>query len=70
VAGDEVLLDRAVDKLINLGRVDNGDTSDVTKVHAFNILKVVLLDARQAKLFAKYFERAVMTAVDAFTSAK
>jgi hypothetical protein len=70
VAADKVLLDRAVDKLIELGHVHNAQTSDTTKVHAFNILKIVLLDARQTKLLPRYFEKAVMTAVDAFASPK
>jgi hypothetical protein len=39
-------------------------------VHCFNILRTVLLDARQSRLVPKYFERTVMTAVEAFSSAK
>jgi hypothetical protein len=70
VAADKALLDRAVDKLIELGHVHNAQTSDTTKVHAFNILKIVLLDARQTKLLPRYFEKTVMTAVDAFASPK
>lgn len=45
-------------------------TSDVTKIHAFNVLQVSLPDAKQAKFLDKYFERAVMTSIGAFESPK
>lgn len=64
------MLDRCVNRLIELGRIDNAASSEITRVHAFNILKIVLLDTKQAKLLHKYFEVAVMTAVEAFASAK
>jgi hypothetical protein len=67
ISGDDALIDVAVDRLIGLGR---HATSDVTKVHVFNILKIVLLDARQARVLPKYFERAVLLALDAFESYK
>jgi hypothetical protein len=67
VAGDQMLLDKVFDKLIVLASVDSA-SSDTTKVHAYNILKIVLLDSRQAKLFDRYLERAVVTALGAFTS--
>jgi len=70
VANDMALLDQAFQALNELARVDNAASSDVTKVHAFNILKIVLLDARQSKLLDRYFERAVMTALHAFASPK
>ena len=70
MASDQILLDMAIDRLDHLVRVDNTQSSDVTKVHAFNTLKIVLLDARQTKLLDRYFERAVMTALHAFSSAK
>jgi hypothetical protein len=70
VANDVALLDQAFEVLNELARVDNTSSSDVTKVHAFNILKIVLLDARQSKLLDRYFERAVMTASHAFASPK
>jgi hypothetical protein len=70
VSYDQRLLDVAFDALIKLANVDNAESSDITKVHAFNILKIVLLDARQSKLLDRYFERAVMTALHAFASPK
>lgn len=70
VAADVKLLDVAFEALNELARVDNTASSDITKVHAFNILKIVLLDAKQAKLLDRYFERAVMTALHAFASPK
>lgn len=45
-------------------------TNDITKVHAFNVLQVVLPDAKQAKFLDRYFEKAVMTAIGAFESPK
>ncbi len=70
MASDERLLDRAVDRLTALAEIRNAGTSDTTKVHCFNILRTVLLDARQSRLVPRYFERTVMTAVEAFSSAK
>ena len=70
VSGDQMLLDQAFDSLNGLAKVDNHESSDITKVHAFNILKIVLLDSKQAKLLDRYFERAVMTALHAFSSPK
>ncbi|WVQ66397.1 uncharacterized protein L199_004577 [Kwoniella botswanensis] len=68
VSFDEELLNTALTALLDLARVDNEDTSNVTKVHAFNVLKIVLLDARQTKWFGQWFERGVMTALGAFES--
>ncbi|WWD20217.1 hypothetical protein CI109_104693 [Kwoniella shandongensis] len=68
VSNDIHLLDTAVTALVNLARVDNLSTSNVTKVHAFNVLKIVLLDARQTKYFDRYFEKGVMMALGAFES--
>ncbi|KAK4688723.1 thyroid adenoma-associated protein, partial [Tremellales sp. Uapishka_1] len=68
VYGDKALLDQAVTALSELAKVDS-PSSDITKVHAFNILKIVLLDARQTRLFSRYFEQVVMVAVRAFSSA-
>lgn len=70
VSNDEPLLDLAIDRLNVLARIDNEQTSDTTKVHCFNILRTVLLDARQSKLVARYFEGTVMVAVEAFSSPK
>ena len=70
VAGDETLLSSAVHRLLDLARIDNIKSSDITKVHAFNILKIVLLDAKQSKFLHKFFEDTVMTAVQAFPSPK
>ena len=70
MAGDEALLGSSVQRLLNLASIDNTDSSDITKVHAFNILKIVLLDARQSKFLHKYFQDTVMTAVEAFPSPK
>lgn len=70
VAGDEHFLNRAVGRLTDLGRLDNHQSSDITRVHAFNILKILLLDAKQARFLGRYFETAVMTAVQAFESEK
>jgi hypothetical protein len=55
--------------LIKLADV-RAPTNDVTKVHAFNVLQVVLPDAKQAKFLDRYFENAVMTAIGAFESPK
>ncbi|ORY34822.1 putative death-receptor fusion protein-domain-containing protein [Naematelia encephala] len=68
VSSDKALLDKAFDRLVDLARVDNTKSSDITKVHAFNIMKIVLLDAKQTKLLDRYFERAVMTSLEAFSS--
>ncbi len=69
VSSDQKLLDVAFDALIKLASLES-KSSDTTKVHAFNILKIVLLDAKQSKLLDRYFERAVMTALHAFASPK
>ncbi|WWC73595.1 uncharacterized protein I206_107567 [Kwoniella pini CBS 10737] len=68
VSSDEALLDTALTSLLNLAKVDNKATSNVTKVHAFNVLKIVMLDARQTKWFGVWFERGVITALRAFES--
>ena len=70
MSADQVLLDDAFESLNELAKVNNARSSDITKVHAFNILKIVLLDSKQAKLLDRYFERAVMTALHAFASPK
>ena len=70
VSGDQLLLDQAFDCLMDLALVENKRSSDVTKVHSFNILRVILLDARQTKMFDRYFERAVTSALNAFASPK
>ncbi|OCF46051.1 hypothetical protein I317_00139 [Kwoniella heveanensis CBS 569] len=68
VSSDPSLIDTALTSLLDLARVDNAQTSNVTKVHAFNVLKIVLLDTRQGKVFSLWFERGVMTALGAFES--
>ncbi|KAL7425015.1 hypothetical protein Q5752_000702 [Cryptotrichosporon argae] len=68
VCHSPVLLDRAVDRLTELARVEAA-SSDVTQVHAMNILKIVLLDARQNKVYTKYLERTLLVALEAFGSA-
>lgn len=70
VSGNVKLLDAALSELFELARVSNESSSDDTKVHAFNSIRVVLLDARQAFIFERYFEQAVVLAVDAFASNK
>ncbi|EIW71615.1 hypothetical protein TREMEDRAFT_27287, partial [Tremella mesenterica DSM 1558] len=67
IGGNVVLLDKAIDRLIDLAQVEH-DSSDKTKVHAFNIMKVVLLDAKQTKYLDRYFERAVIVALRGFES--
>ncbi|WRT69593.1 uncharacterized protein IL334_006582 [Kwoniella shivajii] len=69
VSSDEELLTTALNSLLGLARVENHDTSNVTKVHAFNVLKIVMLDARQTKWFTQWFEKGVITALGAFESA-
>ncbi|WVW86816.1 hypothetical protein I302_108871 [Kwoniella bestiolae CBS 10118] len=69
VSFDEELLNTALSALLDLARVENKQTSNVTKVHAFNVLKIVLLDAKQTKWFGQWFEKGVMTALGAFESA-
>ncbi|WVO23120.1 uncharacterized protein IAS62_004465 [Cryptococcus decagattii] len=68
VSNSEVLLEKAMTSLLEFARVENASTSNVTKVHALNVLKIVLLDARQAKWFDVWFERSVITALQAFES--
>ncbi|WVQ96114.1 hypothetical protein IAU59_003216 [Kwoniella sp. CBS 9459] len=68
VSSDPSLIDTALLSLLDLARVDNAQTSNITKVHAFNVLKIVLLDTRQGKVFSIWFERGVMTALGAFES--
>ncbi|WWC65932.1 uncharacterized protein I303_108554 [Kwoniella dejecticola CBS 10117] len=68
VSSDEDLLNTALKALLDLASVDNDATSNVTKVHAFNVLKIVMLDARQTKWFSTWFERGVITALRAFES--
>ncbi|ODO00815.1 hypothetical protein L198_03142 [Cryptococcus wingfieldii CBS 7118] len=68
VSGSELLLERALLALLDFARVDNNKTSNVTKVHAFNVLKIVLLDAKQTKWFDVWFERGVITSLRAFES--
>lgn len=70
VAGHPGLLDVALTQLFELARVSNENSTDDTKVHSFNTIRVILLDARQANSFERYFERAVVLAVDAFASNK
>lgn len=64
------LLDSALIQLFELARVSNEASTDDTKVHSFNSIRVILLDARQAFIFERYFEQAVVLAVDAFASNK
>ncbi|WVQ79286.1 hypothetical protein IAT38_001382 [Cryptococcus sp. DSM 104549] len=68
VSASASLLETALTALLDLARVDNTQTSNTTKVHAFNVLKIVLLDARQTKWFDIWFERGVLVALRAFES--
>ncbi|EAL20900.1 hypothetical protein CNBE2610 [Cryptococcus deneoformans B-3501A] len=68
VSNSEALLEKAVTSLLEFAKVENASTSNVTKVHALNVLKIVLLDARQTKWFDVWFERSVITALQAFES--
>lgn len=69
VSNDKKLLDSAIEQLIEMARLGVA-SSDTTKVHAMNTLKIVLLDAKQTKLFPIYFERTLMVALAAFGSSK
>jgi len=69
ITGDRDLSDRGVHALIEMADV-KAPTNDITKVHAFNVLQVVLPDAKQGKFLDRYFEKAVMTAIEAFESPK
>jgi hypothetical protein len=69
IVGDQALSDRGVHSLIEMADVQ-ASTNDITKVHAFNVLQVVLPDAKQGKFLDRYFEKAVMTAITAFESPK
>lgn len=69
VSSDQTLLDRAVDRLVNMARLGPA-TADTTKVHAMNCLKIVLLDTKQARFFNRYFERTLTVALAAFGSSK
>lgn len=68
VSGDAAQLDRAVDCLLTLASVAS-PSSDSTKVHAMNTLKIVLLDAKQARLYPRYLERTLTVSLQAFGSA-
>jgi len=69
VSGDQALLDRTVERLVEMAKLGNA-SSDVTKVHAMNCLKTVLLDAKQTRFLSRYFERTVMVSLAAFGSSK
>lgn len=69
VAGDETLLDRAVGELNTMAQV-NAPTSDETKVHAMNCLKIVLVDAKQTRLLPRYLEATILVSLAAFASSK
>lgn len=65
--GNGEMFDTAVTRLLSLAQLDH-PSSAVTKVHCFNILKIVLLDAKHSRFVDKYFERAVIAALRAFGS--
>lgn len=67
VSGDKAQLDRAVDRLLAMAALSS-QTSDTTKVHAMNTLKIVLLDAKQARHFPLYLERTLTVSLQAFGS--
>jgi len=69
IVSDQTLSDRGVHSLLEMADV-KASTNDITKVHAFNVLQVVLPDAKQGKFLDRYFEKAVMTAIGAFESPK
>jgi hypothetical protein len=69
IVSDQNLSDRGVNALVEMADVKNS-TNDICKIHAFNVLQVVLPDAKQAKFLDRYFEKAVMTAIGAFESSK
>ncbi|CAK9780976.1 hypothetical protein CC85DRAFT_284619 [Cutaneotrichosporon oleaginosum] len=65
---DRTQRDRAINTLLSMASLSSS-TSDPTKVHSMNILKVVLLDAKQAHLLPLYLERTLITSLQAFGSA-
>jgi hypothetical protein len=69
IVSDQNLSDRGVNALVEMADVKNS-TNDICKIHAFNVLQVVLPDSKQAKFLDRYFEKAVMTAIGAFESSK
>jgi hypothetical protein len=69
INGDLALLDCTIERLVEMAKLGNA-SSDVTKVHAMNCLKTVLLDAKQTRYLSTYFERTVMVALAAFGSSK
>lgn len=52
-----------------MAKLDSG-SSDATKVHAMNCLKIILLDAKQTRFLPRYFEGTVMVSLAAFGSSK
>ena len=60
------MVDLAVFRLLGYARTPS--LSDTTKVHIFNVLKITLLDTRQSPFLERYFEKSVITALEAFES--
>ena len=69
VVVDRELLNITVNRLVDVARVDNERSDDVTRVHAFNILRIILLDTRTARHLDRSFERVIIMALEAFSSA-
>lgn len=68
VAGDQKLLDVTINRLNSLAQV-KAVSSDDTKVHAMNCLKIVLVDAKQTRFLPRYLESSIMVSLAAFGSA-
>ncbi|ORX37814.1 putative death-receptor fusion protein-domain-containing protein [Kockovaella imperatae] len=68
VVADYDLLKIAVDRLLAVAAVRNDASDDATKIHAFNILKIILLDSRTSQYLDRSFERAILVALAAFES--
>ncbi|GMK53867.1 hypothetical protein CspeluHIS016_0104530 [Cutaneotrichosporon spelunceum] len=65
---DPTQRDRALDTLLSMAAISS-PSSDATKVHAMNTLKIVLLDAKQAHALPRYLEQTLTTSLQAFGSA-
>ncbi|BEI84050.1 hypothetical protein CcaverHIS002_0406540 [Cutaneotrichosporon cavernicola] len=65
---DRTQRDRALDALLSMAALSS-PSSDTTKVHAMNTLKIVLLDAKQSHALPRYLEQTLTTSLQAFGSA-
>lgn len=67
VHGDMGLFDKA---FLRLTSIVADSSRDSAKIHAMHSIRVMLLDARHSHLFKRYFQKSIITSLDAYETEK